>query len=206
MSSEQDQNAAEFIHHHAHAVDYRDEAAFKKLAKVAQWQIMADKGDVGALLQEFRGALPGLINITEFGRYLSEALGTLARSNPQAFSALLHEEIMTAVGILVVRTRLVLDQQVREQYQQRHSGGAWSERLEFQVFTSQMMALHLHVAKLQAIDANTQRLLEQTRKLRLANEKAEAKKNRPRRPARRQRTSTTRPKSAGSSSRIGGEM
>ena len=206
MSTERDDNAAEFINHQAHAADYRDEAAFKKLAKVAQWQVMADKGDVSALLQEFRSALPGLINITEFGRYLSEALGTLARSNSQAFAVFLHEEIMMAAGILVVRARLVLDQQAREQYQQRHSGGAWSEPLEFQAFVNPMLALHLHVAKLQAIDANTQRLLEQTRKLRLANEKAEAKKNRPRRPSRRQRTSTTRPKSAGSSSRIGGEI
>jgi hypothetical protein len=67
-----------------------------------------------------------------------------------------------------------------------------------------METLQLHVAKLLQMDAQTQRIVEQTRKLKLANDKATAKKNRPRQPTRRKRLST--PRQPITTSRISGEI
>ena len=83
---------------------------------------------------------------------------------------------------------------------------AWHDNAGFDTISAKVMALHMYVAKLQQMDANTQRLLEQTRKLRLTNDKAEAKKNRPRPSARRRRASTPRPRPINTDSRIGGDV
>ena len=184
--------------------DYKDEPAFKKLPKAEQWRRMAANGDVCGLLAEMGRAIPGLFNFKDFGEYLRQALDVLAQTNPTGFAEFLHTDILTAAGKMVIHSRFLLEQQLRKQCENRQGSGEWLATLEFDALTAKMETLQLHVAKLLQMDAQTQRILEQTRKLKLANDKATAKKNRPRQPTRRKRQSTSRQPIT--TSRISGEM
>ena len=184
--------------------DYKEEPAFKKLAKGEQWRRMAANGDVRGLLPEMGRAIPGLFNFKDFGEYLRQALDVLAQTNPTGFAEFLHTDILTAAGKMVIHSRFLLEQQLRKQCENRQGSGEWLAQPEFDVLSAKVMTLQLHVAKLLQMDSNRQRILEQTRKLRLANDKAAAKKNRRRQPARGNRLST--PRQPITTSRISGEI
>ena len=181
-------------------IDYKDEPAFKKLAKGEQWRRMAANGDVRGLLAEMGRAIPGLFNFKDFGEYLHQALDVLAQTNTTAFAEFLHVDILATAGKMVIHMRVLLDHELRTSCENRQGLAT----PEFDALTAKLVALQLHVAKLLQMDSNRQRIMEQTRKLRLANDKAAAKKSRSRHPARRQRLAT--PRQAITTSRTSGEI
>ena len=84
--------------------------------------------------------------------------------------------MLAAVGKLLVRDGLLCELQIQNLYQQAQSGRMLRVDQEFDGFVQRSAALHLHAAKLLGMEARRQRLLEQARKMRLANDKADAKK------------------------------
>ena len=185
--------------------DYKDEAAFKKLPKAQQWQAMAERGDVRALMTEMTGSLADMVSITEVGDHLRRSLEVLAETDPTAYAKVLNTEIMATAGMLVIRARQIMVQHLRHQDELRQQRGNLGAAEEFELFAAKTMVLHAHIAKIQQVNANTQRALEQARKLRLANDKSEAKKSRTRQPTRRQRLSATRQPATAPASRLGGD-
>ena len=186
--------------------DYKNEPRFGKLSKAEQLRIMAESGDVRGVLAESVQAKLGLLDWGEFGDHLHAAMDVLARSNPTAFAEFVRADILAAAGKLVVHAGFRLEKHLHEEFVQVQHRRSWDVSDAFDALSAKVMSLHMYVAKLQQMDANTQRLLEQTRKLRLINDKAEAKKNRPRPSGRRRRASTPRPRPINTDSRIGGDV
>jgi hypothetical protein len=165
----------------------------RSLSIAEQLRLMAEQGDVRGLLNEAKTPLSGLIEYPAYGELLASALDVLSRKDPKAFADLLHTEMLAAVGKLMVRAHFHLNELIDRDYAQYRHRHSWQLNQELDAVAATVLALHVHAAKLQQHDANAQRLLEHARKLRLANDKVEARRNRPRRPSRRQRVSENRP-------------
>jgi hypothetical protein len=130
----------------------------------------------------------------------------LAQTDPSGFAKVVHEEMMACRGQLVAYAAFLTSSQLQSEYDRRQVRGEWLPSDAFRASAANVMAIHLQVAKLQQIDANTQRLVEQARMERLANDKTEAKSKRSRPPTRRQRRTTSRPQPTPSASRISGDL
>ena len=182
--------------------DYKESPAFKRLPKADQWSRMAANGDVRGLLDEIEHAHPGIINIKWMCQYVNQALDVLARTNPTALTKVLGDDCLAITGKLLVHAQFIVQQQLTDEAEDRQTRGAWFNPDKINSSFSHLMALHLHFAKLQQMAADKDFVVERTRKMKLANDKAEAKKNRPSRPARRRRLSTERQPPTTPASRI----
>jgi hypothetical protein len=108
--------------------------------------------------------------------------------------------MLASVGKMLMRAHSLLGRELRNQSDEH---GVWTDQPNFQELADRVLALDSEVTKLLHVSASTQLLLERARKLKLANDKVEARQKRPPRP-RRQRIS--RPKLATPNSRIGGDL
>jgi hypothetical protein len=203
MARTQDSNDALFDSF-AEPGDYKAEDDFKRLPQAKQWGVMADRGDVRSLLGELKCASRDRVSITEVGDHLHRALDVLAQTNPAAFGDFLTAESLSIAGMLLVHARFQLDRLLGQRCDERQNRGEWFVSAEFDAFTEKILTLQSHVAKIQQMTANTQRVLEQTRKLRFANEKIAAKKSRTSKPTRRQRLSAPRQPQTAPASRLSG--
>ena len=185
--------------------NYTNDTAFKSIPKAKQWRIMAERGDVRALLRELERAQTDRVHTVELGECLNDAMSLLAQSDPDALARHLHGEALFTIGKLILRGQLALNHYLSHGSESLDQDPRRAREL-FAAVADPIMAIHASVAKLQQMDANTQRLHEQTRKLRLANDRAEAKMNRSRRPRRHQRSSSTHADASSPSSRIGGDF
>lgn len=183
------------------AGNYKDDPSFKKLSEMEQWRVMAEKGDVHGLLREESPLIGAKITMDIFCGYLHDAVAKLARDDPTAFVAFVQAEMLSGIGSMVIRARYLLDKELRKQ---NSEFAVWKDQPGFDELANAVVTLNTEAAKLLNINANTQLTLERVRKLRLANDKAEAKKKRPRQP-RRQRMSP-RPQPMTAKSRIGGDL
>ena len=203
MARTQDSNDALFDSV-AEPGDYKAEDDFKRLPQAKQWGVMADRGDVRSLLGELKCASRDRVSITEVGDQLHRAMDVLAQTNPAAFGEFLNSESISMAGMLLVHARFQLDRLLSQQCDERQKRGEWIVSAEFEAFAEKILTLQSHVAKIQQLSVNTQRVLEQTRKLRLANDKSAAKKSRTGQPRRRQRLSTPRQQPTAPPSRLSG--
>lgn len=173
----------------------------KKPSNAQRWQEMADKGDVQGLLREIPNAFGAGFSMDLLCRHLHDAIDRLARDNPAAFATLLQADILAGVGKMVIRAQYLLDRGMR---QQKTEMVIWSDESGFEKLAERVMALNAEVTKLFQVNASTQLTMERARKLKLANDKAEVKKNRPRRPRRQRMSPQAHPMT--SNSRIGGNL
>jgi hypothetical protein len=106
---------------------------------------------------------------------------------------------LACVGKMMIRAKYLLDKQLEIQ---RTDLRLWADTNYIDDATDKVRSLMAEISKLMHANAVTQLALEQARKTRLANDKAEAKKSRSRRP--RQRRVSTRPNAMSPNSRVGG--
>lgn len=165
-----------------------------------RWQAMAQKGDVRGLLRETPNAFGGSISMNLLCRYVHDAIETLAMNDPAAFVQFVQADMLANIGKMVVRAHYLLDRAVRKEV---GDVAIWTESEESRALADRVIALDAEAAKLLQTNVSTQLVMERARKLKLANDKAEARKHRPRQP-RRQRV--TRPQAAAAASRIGGDL
>jgi hypothetical protein len=188
------------------AGNYGDDPKFKRLPKSEQWQIMAANGDVRSLLQDAPHAFGARIQMDSLCRCVHDAIEKFARDDPAAFASFLQNEMLAGAGMMVIRAQYLLNNHLRRQHDERE---VWlpdqGDPDKPDKLAAAVTALNAEVAKLLNLSASTQLTIERMRKLRLANDKAEAKKNRPRQP-RRRRISPRPQQPMTPSSRIGGDL
>lgn len=183
------------------ASNYKDDHKFRKLPKPGQWQIMAANGDLHALLQEAAHTNGVRFLMDQLCSVVHDAIEKLARDDPAAFATFLQTEMLAGVGMMVLRAQHLLNKQLRREHNDLE---IWVDQTEPDKLAAAVVELNAEVAKLLNLSASTQLTIERMRKLRLANDKAEAKKNRPRQPRRRRMSPRPQPMTA--NSRIGGDL
>lgn len=156
----------------------------KKLPLAERREYLAAQGDVRGLLDELERGFGGM-NTANLDRALRKALQTLARTNPDGLSKFLRAEILSIAGILLLRARSQLHTHLRAEDDTLQRRGVAHPSDADEAFIGRIQALQLHITKLTQIDASIQNQMERTRKMRIANEKAEKKRQRIRRPNRR---------------------
>jgi len=180
--------------------DYETDDESSGPSKVEQWQEMAARGDLNSLLRETSSPLVSRLCLNLLSGLIHETIERLARSSPMAFAEFLRSEMLASVAKMLMRAHHLLDRELRGQSTDQT---LWADRPGLRELSDRVVALDAEVTKLLHVSASTQLLLERARKLKLANDKAEARQNRPRRP-RRQRISRTPPVAA--STRLGGDL
>jgi hypothetical protein len=180
--------------------NYKNDPKFKKLPKSEQWGIMAANGDVHALLLETPHANGARILMDPLCDCVHDAVIKLARDDPATFAAFLQTEMLAGAGMMVIRAQYLLNKHLRREHNELE---VWVDQADRDKLAAAVTELNIEVAKLLNLSASTQ--FERMRKLRLTNDKAEAKKNRPRQP-RRQRISPRPQQPMTLNSRIGGDL